>query len=197
MQQPGPSIDAPVGKEMHRLFFALCPDSGVRARIVDAAAALKEAQAPRGRWIAPHRYHLTLQFLGDFDAWPESLVERATAAATAAAVATPAFELRLDRAGSFRNRAIPWWLGCVHVPDGLQQLWEGLGRALAHADVRVARSDGGLEPHVTILRDAGRALPSTPIAPIRWPVRQFMLLQSVLGPRSAYRELGRWTLGTD
>ena len=191
MQQPGLGFDAPVGNETHRLFFALVPDPGVRTRIADAAAGLKEIHAPRGRWIGPHRYHLTLQFLGDYDALPGSLVEQATAAASA--VATPAFELRLDRAASFRNRAIPWWLGCAHVPDGLHRLWEGLGLALAHARVPV-RSGAKLEPHVTILRDAGKALPSTSIAPIRWPVRQFVLLESVLGPRSAYRELGRWTL---
>ena len=51
----------------YRLFFALLPDEATRARIHQAAVQLQAQHAPRGRWIDPGRYHLTLQFLGDFD----------------------------------------------------------------------------------------------------------------------------------
>jgi 2'-5' RNA ligase len=55
-------------------------------------------------------------------------------------------------------------------------------------------SGKGLVAHVTVLRDAGTTLPATPIAPVRWPVRDFVLVHSVLGRESAYHLLGRWPL---
>lgn len=174
-----------------RLFFALWPDEATRARMQAAAQALKLAYGPRGRWTSPQRYHLTLQFLGDFEQLPPALACDARAAA--AAVESPAFELLLDRAGSFRNRSIPWWLGCSDMPDGLQRLWDDLGVQLARAGVRVAPAPR-LVPHVTVLRDAGQALPATPVEPVRWSVESFALIHSRLGPHPGYELLGQWPL---
>lgn len=178
--------------DIHRLFFALLPDAATRERMAELASALRQRHDAGGRPIGAHRYHLTLQFLGDADRFQD---ERAQAAQAAAAdVAADAFELRLDRAGSFRNRSIPWWLGCEHTPAGLQALWERLGVALAKRGVRV---EGGhsLTPHVTIVRDAtGHLHPPVAVEPIRWRVADFALIHSQLGSRNAYTVLGRWPL---
>lgn len=174
--------------DVHRLFFALWPDAAARAGMAKAAARLGCGQ---GRPVKSHRYHLTLHYLGDFDALPQACAESAIAAASR--VRAPAFDLVLDRAGSFRNRSIPWWLGCV-VPDArLQLLGDGLGLELARAGVHV-QSGAKLVPHVTVLRDAAAALPDRPIAPIVWQVREFVLIHSQLGTRNAYDLLGRWPL---
>ena len=192
MQQLGLAGFAAPGASVHRLFFALWPDDELRRRIADATSRLQHGHDPGGRRIGQHRYHLTLQFLGDHAALPPTLVEQASTAA--ASVRVPPFELTLDRAGSFRNRAIPWWLGCEAVPVGLQRLWDELGLALAKSGVRV-RSGKALVPHVTVLRDARRPLPPTPVEPpLRWPVDSFVLIHSELGARNAYTEMGRWTL---
>lgn len=183
-------VPAP-GTRIHRLFFALWPGDGLRQRIADTAARLQHEHAPDGRRIGAHRYHLTLQYLGDFDALPPSLVDQAQAAA--ATVDGRAFELLLDRAGSFRNASIPWWLGTDVMPEGLRELWEGLGVALARAGIR-ARSGRELVPHVTILRDARRALPITAVTPLPWAVESFVLIHSELGAHSAYTVLGQWPL---
>ena len=61
----------------HNLFFALWPDDDVRARIASAARQLKKAHAPRGRWIEPHRYHLTLRYLGAHATVPDALLAAA------------------------------------------------------------------------------------------------------------------------
>ena len=183
-------FDAP-GGGVHRLFFALWPDDGLRRRIADATTRLQHGHDPGGRRIGQHRYHLTLQFLGDHAALPPMLVEQASSAA--ASVRVPPFGLTLDRAGSFRNRAIPWWLGCEAVPEGLLRLWDELGLALAKAGVRV-QSGKALVPHVTVVRDARRPLPPTPIDPLDWQVDSFVLVHSELGARNAYTEMGRWML---
>jgi len=179
--------------DTHRLFFALWPDDAIRARIGDAATQLQARHAPRGRWLAPHRYHLTLQFLGDFDALPPDLVDAACAAADT--LRLPAFDLPLDRAGSFRGSRV-WWLGCEKIPDGLQELWHDLGLALAKVGIRIKGSHV-LTPHVTLLRDATAVLPATPVAPITWPVREFVLIHSQLGSRNAYHSVGRWPLAIE
>jgi RNA 2',3'-cyclic 3'-phosphodiesterase len=177
--------------EVHRLFFALWPDDSARDGIEAAAGELRRTHAPRGRWIGRHRYHLTLQFLGDAPMLREDVANAAMRAAES--VRAHAFDLVLDVAGSFRNRSIPWWVGCDRTPPALQQLFDTLGAALLRNGVRI-ESGKGLVPHVTVLRDAETALPTTLIAPVRWPVREFVLVHSVLGRKSAYHLLGRWPL---
>ena len=175
----------------HRLFFALWPDEATRARLHEAAMGLRARHAPGGRWIGAHRYHLTLQFLGDFNERPAAVVEAAQVAAARVQVAP--FMLSFDRVGSFRNRSIPWWLGCAQAPDGLRQLWESLGAELARGGVRVA-SGKGFVPHLTVLRDAARGLPSEPAGPVDWPVRSFALIDSQFGAHTAYTVLREWPL---
>lgn len=179
--------------ETHRLFFALWPGPATRAAMRERAAALESTQAPGGRSIGAHRYHLTLQFLGDFDQLPQSLAERAGAAA--ATVRAGAFDFVLDCAGSFANREIPWWLGSAQPDPGLSLLWDRLGVALAKHGVKVVASHHAHAPHVTIVRGAERALaPPLAIEPLRWRVDRFVLLHSVLAARSEYSVLGEWRL---
>lgn len=175
----------------HNLFFALWPDDDVRERIASAARELKEAQRPRGRWIKADRYHLTLRFLGTHATLPESLLAAANAAGDA--VSTSAFNFALDRAGSFRNRDIPWWLGCQTMPASLDALWDVLAGALVANGIADEERSRRVA-HVTIARDADRALDEAAIAPIAWPVRDFVLVDSRLGGASAYTILRRWPL---
>ncbi|MGH8072701.1 MAG: RNA 2',3'-cyclic phosphodiesterase [Lysobacter sp.] len=189
MQQPDLAGFAAPSTSIHRLFFALWPGEQLRQGIADTASQLLQYHDAGGRRIGPHRYHLTLQFLGDYAELPPSLVEQAKAAAASVEVAP--FELALDRAGSFRNRSIPWWLGCETPPEGLLRLWDSLGAALARAGIRV-QSGKALVPHVTVLRDARLPLPATSIDPLDWPVDSFVLIHSELGARNAYTMLGQW-----
>lgn len=186
MQPSGSGIDAPPRAAAHKLFFALWPGDGVRTQVAEQAEVLDRHFQPRGRLLKAARYHLTLQFLDEQAALPRRLVEDAANAATR--VRTPVFDLVLDQAGSFHSA---WWLGCVAPPAGLLELWDALGVELMHAHVNV-RSAGGFTPHVTILRDASAGLPSMPIAPVHWRVREFVLVDSQ--PPLPYTILHRWPL---
>jgi 2'-5' RNA ligase len=181
---------APQG-EVHRLFFALWPDAAMRARIAAATDLLKQYPRQRGHWLKPHRYHITLHFLGDFSGMPDALATRACD--IAAGVAGSAFTLTLDRAGSFRNRSIPWWLGCAHVPAEMSDLCNQLAAGMRHHEVAY-ESKLPLTPHVTVLRDCDVTLPSTPVPPLPWQVNDFVLIHSCTGAQSQYRLLGRWVL---
>ncbi len=173
---------------LHRVFFALWPGQALRADIDRAAAALEHDQAPGGRRLKPERYHVTLQFLGDFHPLPPSLID--TARAAAQTVRAPAFAMPLDRAGSFRGSNV-WWLGAQSMPTGLQTLWEQLGQALLRARVPV-KGQASFVPHLTIQRDVRRPLSDTPIAPLSWQVDHFVLIDSQ--PGRPYDVVDTWPL---
>ncbi len=176
------------GSQFHRLFFALWPDDALRHSIDEAAARLERELAPGGRRLNAARYHMTLQFLGDFDSLPPALLCGAYAAA--ALVRVPPFEMDLDCAGSFRGSNV-WWLGPAATPAALQQLWDSLGTALRQRDVPM-RPAPAFSPHLTIQRNVRRHIPATPIAPLTWPAHDFVLIDSQSG--QPYRIIERWPL---
>ena len=188
MQQGLPGFDV---DEVHNLFFALLPDDAVRARIGEAAAALRETHAPAGRWLREARYHLTLHYLGSFSKLPGDLVARACTAA--ARVRGAPFDLRFDRFGSFGNRAIPVWLGPSRPPPGLSALHASLVAELARESMRAGATS--FVPHVTVLRDATRPFEASCAPAIEWRVDDFVLVDSRIQPPAPFRVLGRWTLG--
>ncbi|MBS7455623.1 RNA 2',3'-cyclic phosphodiesterase [Coralloluteibacterium stylophorae] len=179
--------------DTHRLFFALWPDEAVRAALAERAAALRAQNRDRARWVGAHRYHMTLHFLGDRPALDEPVLARASEAV--AALDIGAFDLAIDRAGSFGNRSVPWWLGCARTPPALGALHGALGEALLRAGVRLYEPRR-LVPHITIARDAQRRLEDLPIPPLVWRVDRFVLIHSVLGAASEYRVVGDWPLRT-
>ena len=178
-------------QDVHNLFFALVPGDDVRARIAAAARELERSLAPLGRWLKPARYHLTLQFLGQHAQFPSSLAERAIDAGDA--VIATAFELVLDRAGSFGVRRIPGWLGCSRVPAGLRSLSDALAQALRAHGVPAA-DPARFVPHVTVLRDAEEPISFVLPQAVAWPVGSFALIDSRVQPPAPYRVLREWPL---
>ena len=190
LQERLPGLAAP-RREIHNLFFALWPDEAVRVRIAAVAEALRREPAPQGRWIKPHRYHLTLAFLGEHAVLPVALLERASAAA--GDVRASSFDLVLDVAGSFGKARIPCWLACSTEPPPLRALFEGLSRALQARGCKVHGGDR-FEPHVSVLCDADGPLTAAPEIPVSWRVDEFVLIHSRTVPPAPYRVLGRWPL---
>lgn len=174
--------------EVHRLFLALWPEAPVREAVRATVARLQDDHAPGGRALDPARYHLTLQFFGDFDVLPERLVEDVRQAASQAKV--PRFVLPLERTGRFGRVG---WLGPARVPAALQRLWDALGAALATAGVRT-RDHARFVPHLTVLRDMTRPWPERPVPPIDWPVDRFVLIDSRHGRTARYDVLDSWPL---
>lgn len=171
MHVPRPDVAAL--PQPQRLFFALLPDDALRGRIATAAARIERADPSGGRPLAPARYHLTLRFLGDFEAVPPALIAAARAAGEA--VRARAFTLVLDHAGSFADSRVRW-LG-VAADGPLQALRQALDRALAAAGVALPAQ--AFVPHLTIVRAAQRALaPALAIDPLSWSVDGFALLAS-------------------
>lgn len=168
-----------------RLFFALWPDAPVCDALGEAARPL--LAACRGRPVAQRNYHLTLAFLGGV---PPARLEEIRAAA--AGVRAAPFELVLDCHGHWPGPRVAW-LGARRAPpeaDGLAQaLWRALEPLGFRPDPRPFR------PHLTVLRACRACDWPGPVAPVAWPVRDFVLVRSETLPAGpVYEVVDRWPL---
>lgn len=175
--------------QKQRIFFAALPDVNTAARIFDLAEKLKRANKMDANLILPEHLHVTLFHLGDWAALPDEIVRIAKVAA--GQVTAPSFDVEFTRSGSFRNRTgiFPF------VLTGDVTEWRGLYDALAQALQKNGlggATKGSFEPHVTLTYDEVRAKPA-PIAPVKWTVRDFVLVHSELG-KTKHHHLGRWPL---
>lgn len=156
-----------------RLFFACWPPPAVAQALARWA---REAQRDcGGRATRADTIHLTLAFLGEADAQG--------ALATGRAVRSRATSLQIDVARYWSHNRIVW-AGPELVPQELAQLARALGETREFAG------------HVTLIREA-RAPKQLPVlAPLEWPLTEFVLMNSELlpeGPR--YEVLERFPLG--
>lgn len=167
-----------------RLFFALWPPVVVRNRIEGLARRV----APRGAHRVPrHNFHITLAFVGAVDA-----AVRDEMRAAAAAVRAEPFELVLERIGSWPKPRIQW-LAPARPHVILSQLAADLQQALRPCGFIPEHRP--YQAHVTLARKVGGEHPVEPVAPIHWPVRDFVLVHSIseaAGPR--YQVIDRWPL---
>ncbi|GAB3332476.1 RNA 2',3'-cyclic phosphodiesterase [Marilutibacter aestuarii] len=175
----------------HRLFFALLPDAATRARI-EAVTLQSLSRVPGGgRRVRPHRYHLTLRWLGDHPDAHAHVLDMATHAARGVRLAP--FDLDLDLRGAFPSARV-CWLGCRQAPAALPALRVRLDQGLLGGPVRL-KGGTALVPHVTVLRDCIDPWPEGALeSPVPWRVERFVLLRSDLDGGHAYEEVAAWPL---
>lgn len=177
--------------QKERIFFATVPDEKTAARIHKLAQAFKAEHGFTGNLILPEHLHVTLFHLGDWNTLPEEIVHLASGAASQ--VNVPAFEVAFKRAESFRNSTgiYPFVLTGDKDAAAWRTLHDALKVALTNAGLGGA-TRGDFTPHITLTYDKVRVKP-TPIDPIVWTVKDFVLIHSVLG-KTTHNHLGRWLL---
>lgn len=168
-----------------RLFFALWPDEATQACFDRAGQVLHRACG--GKRTRRESIHLTLAFLGDVP------IERVEAVhAIARNLSIPVFDLNFDRLGWWRRNQIGW-SAPSDAPRALFDLVSGLQGGLAAEGFKV--EDRPYLPHLTLLRRAHCKAGHFEAEPIIWPVREFVLVSSVLSENgSIYEIIGRWRL---
>jgi len=175
-----PSInDAP-----RRLFLALWPEEAERRQLADLAANV----AGRRR-VRDDHLHLTLVFLGATDA-----ARLAEYEAALADWPTLELELILDRYGYWPQPRI-LWLGSSHTPPELYERMADLHRRLRGCGFTPERR--AFQAHITLARKfSGPAPAQPPTAPVRWPIRDLALVESLREEGgTCYRVLRRWPGG--
>lgn len=187
LQMGLPGFDPPTPTD--RLMFLLYPDPGAAEAIAQEARRLREALGLRGQPLLTDRFHVTLHHLGDYVGLPGDMVAKGKVAGGALAHAP--FEVSFDRAASFANRPgnNPFTLQGGEGVQPLIAFQRALGEKMAGARLK---PDKSFTPHITLLYD-GQVVPAQDIAPIRWTVNRFVLVQSKLG-QTQHIVLQAWDL---
>lgn len=173
-----------------RLFAAVWPDQAAREALAAQLDDIRE-DTTGVHWQPPHRWHITLAFLGPGD--PDITAGRISAAVrrTPPPVAGP---LQLRGSGTFGPIV---WVGVEHGP-WLPEVAGQLQRAMRTHDRR-------FRAHVTVGRVRGSsAIPHARAAAAlfgghagpEWIPSELTLVASTTGPHPEYRIVDQWSLPT-
>jgi len=176
-----------------RLFFCLLPDVATSVRVRQFAERLVCDNWLKGTLLKAERLHVSLQHVGDDTRLRTKVVYAARLAGDA--VSMRAFELAFPFLQSFGPTALE---EDVARRRPLVLLGEGDALLELHAMLGAAMEKNGLKarphftPHMTLLYGS-KALPHQAIEPIRFTVREFVLIHSELG-LTRYNVVERWPL---
>ena len=177
-------MSSPPDVARQRLFFALWPSAELCAPLAELA---RRYTPPRARRVSSGNFHITLAFVGAVDAATRSCMEQA-----AATLCGASFDLCLDRIGAWTGPRI-LWLAPAAPPPALVSLAAQLQQALRPCGYQPEARP--YLPHVTLARKLAGEPPSLALPPLHWPVRDFVLAESLGTPTGpAYRVLARWPL---
>jgi 2'-5' RNA ligase len=179
--EPSPELDF--------LFFALLPAAEDARQIVQLRERLMLERGLTGQPIATERLHLSLHAVGAWHGLSRAAVRAAKD--VGASFSKPPFEIVFDRSMSFAGRHAfvlrskdEIAFTSFHHALGIEMKKAGIGRSV------VSR----FTPHLTLLY-GDRMVTERAIEPIRWNVRDFVLVQSLRGRgQSRYIPLARWPL---
>ena len=173
------------------LFFALLPGAENVSRIVQLRHRLCDENGLKGHRIAPDLLHISLLGVAAHDCLSHAVIECAKRAA-GVLTASP-FDVVLDRAMSFvpRRARSPLVLR-IGNEAALIAFYRSLGEAMKNAGFRGAASQ--FTPHLTLLY-GDRVVREQRVEPVRWTVRDFVLVRSRRGRGpNTHDHLARWPL---
>jgi RNA 2',3'-cyclic 3'-phosphodiesterase len=180
--------------ERFRLFIALAIPEGVKAKMEEAQAELRQALPNRSvRWARREQFHLTLRFLGDVEA---ARVEALGEAVRAACRGFGALHLRAERVGFFPDLRYPRvvWVGVQDEAEQLPRLQQAVEVATESftteakekrftGHVTLARIKGIKRPEAEALGEAAAGMADRLFG--QWTAYQLELMRSVLLPEGA------------
>jgi 2'-5' RNA ligase len=171
------------------LFFGTYPNENAVAAIDTLAQRFCVRHGLKGRPLRKDLFHLTLLDLSDCIGPPERVI--AFASEAAGTISMPSFSVALDHVVPFgRSRKGPLVLGGGDGVAALAMLHHALAEAMTRAGLRVKAKS--YTPHLTLLYDRGEVV-RQPVETISWTVRDFVLVQSLIG-QGKHVPLARWPL---
>ena len=127
-----------------RLFIAINLNNEMKEALMDIQDTMR-TYGVRGREIPEENMHLTLAFIGDYDApdYVRSIID---------SIEIRPFDITLSGIGAFGDL---WWAG-IRDNAPLQAVARRLRRALSEADIPFDRKK--FSPHITLMRRANGRL---------------------------------------
>lgn len=168
-----------------RLYYALWPERAIAERFIEHAVMLQAVVG--GRVTRVDSVHLTLAFLGNVaDTRATELLSPPST------IATERFVLDVDRIGVWHHNGIGWVAPSV-APESLAELQGRLSDWLE--SIGLPLEQRAFKPHVTLLRKATGNVGTVPIESVRWPVDEYVLVESIAGESGTRYEIrGRFPL---
>jgi RNA 2',3'-cyclic 3'-phosphodiesterase len=179
--EPSPELDV--------LFFALLPAAEDALHIVQLRERLLPQLGLTGQPIARERLHVSLHWIGGWHGLSPAAVRAAKDVGNS--FSKRPFEIVFERTMSFAgSRAL---VLRARTGIGLTSFHQALGIEMKKAGIG-RRVTSRFTPHMTLLY-GDRVVRERSIEPVRWTVRDFVLVQSLRGRgRSKHVHLERWPL---
>jgi len=175
----------------HKLYFALQPPAETAQQALRVLRSLRPAEGFTAQALPAERLHVSLNWVGGFQRPPAPVIGKACE--VAASVSARPFDVAFNRVGTWTSGDSPWPL-VLWGDEGVIGA-EGLHTAIHRAMVRTGmapRREPQIVPHLTLLRDRA-VMPEAFIDPIRWTVREFVLIHSLHG-KGRHDVVGRFPL---
>jgi RNA 2',3'-cyclic 3'-phosphodiesterase len=171
-----------------RLFFCMLLDPDAAFRVDRLRWHFCAENHIAGTLRGRKRLHISLHHLGDYTRLPSRIIYAARQAGYA--VSMTSFDVVLHSIGSFRNAVSDRHPLVLHAEGSrLVELHRMLGATMREIGLKAKEH---FRPHVTVLYGPD-IVPKQAIEPIRFTVKEFVLIHSELG-LSRYNVLGRWPL---
>jgi 2'-5' RNA ligase len=176
-------------RSLDKLFFAILAPPDPARQLATVTMRLQHQHRLRG--LPRPRPHISLHGVCECEGLPKASVTAAREAG--GLVVLPAFDIILDRAMSFAGQGLtrPLVLCPGDEIPALMALHHALGEAMARAGLG-PQASSVFTPHLTLLYDE-TTVPKRTIETVRWRVRDFVLVHSLVN-RSRYIQLARWPL---
>jgi RNA 2',3'-cyclic 3'-phosphodiesterase len=189
--EPGSPSPSQSWQQRMDVFFAIYPPDNIAASLDACTTQLKKQNRLEGKPLGRRRYHATLCPIGVHSDLPQEVLDAVARAADMIAAAP--FDVAFDRVESFPRRQgkRPMVLLGDDGVAGLvvfQRLLETALRKIGFPQW-VTRP---YNPHVTLLYDE-QEIPRQTVEPVRWTVREFALVRSLIG-RGQHVRLNQWQL---
>ena len=173
------------------LFFAVTPTAAIAARIAERADRWLRRQDVRGLLRPPGLLHISMNGIGIYRGLPKRVVHAAIEAGSRVEMAP--FEVTFDRVMSFKSRSRSPFVLCAAVdPSGLLNLRSTIGATMQSVGFRDT-GRASFKPHVTMMYTDDMMDQARVDEPIRWTVRDFVLVHSLQG-RGRHVHCRRWPL---
>jgi 2'-5' RNA ligase len=191
LAQPGFAEPEDRGCARDRIFFAVLPDAGAKAEMARRVSRACGGDRMTSSGFAMDRLHVSLCFLATGADLSSQIEQRARDAASAVRMQPFAVAFNCLARFSKGDGKRPLVLLGDEGVVGLTALQRSLGMAMRNAGLG-RREQPSYAPHVTLLYGTF-PIEEQPIEPIRWTVKDFVLVRSHRG-RGRHSHLGRWPL---
>lgn len=159
------------------IFFAVLPDKPAADRAYILGERIDHQEQLHGDRTSPDRLHVTMRWVGRYDAQLARQAQRA-----GAMVAARRFIVRFDHVMSFHSNKENFPLVLCCEDDSLADMRDfnrTLREAIASCDLDAAGA-ASYTPHMTLLYSR-KSIPAAPVSPVSWTVGSLVLIYSLVG----------------